>query len=110
MLGWQPSCALEVFPIAIATALRATATLAPDVRCCDTPAIRNRRLRNRLKNTRPKASFYRKAIAMTSLVRQRPPRHKQRTVSTGTDPVQVMLTIVAALAVTPLMALDFYFS
>jgi len=47
---------------------------------------------------------------MTSLVRQRTPRHKRRTVLTGTDPVQVMLMIVAALAVTTLMALDFFFS
>jgi hypothetical protein len=45
---------------------------------------------------------------MTLLVRQRAPRHKQRTVVT--DPVQVMLMIVAALAVTTLMALDFLFS
>jgi len=47
---------------------------------------------------------------MTLLVRQRTPRHKRRTVLTGTDPVQVMLMIVAALAVTTLMALDFFFS
>jgi hypothetical protein len=47
---------------------------------------------------------------MTSLVRQRPPRRKQRTVLTGIDPVQVMLMIVAALAATTLMALDFFFS
>lgn len=47
---------------------------------------------------------------MALLVRKRAPRHKQRTVVTGTDPVQVMLMIVAALAVTTLMALDFFFS
>jgi hypothetical protein len=47
---------------------------------------------------------------MTLLVRQRTPRHKRRTVFTGTDPVQVMHMIVAALAVTTLMALDFFFS
>jgi ribosomal protein S15P/S13E len=47
---------------------------------------------------------------MTMLVRQRTPRHKQRTVVTGSDPVQVMLMIVAALAVTTLMALDLFFS
>jgi hypothetical protein len=47
---------------------------------------------------------------MTSLVRQRPPRHKQRTVLRGTDPMQVVLMIVAALAVTTLMALDLFFS
>jgi hypothetical protein len=45
---------------------------------------------------------------MTFLVRQRAPRHKQRTVVTGTDPVQVMLMIVAALAATTLEALDFF--
>jgi len=47
---------------------------------------------------------------MTLLVRQRTPRHKRRTVLTGTDPVQAVLMIVAALAVTTLMALDFFFS
>ena len=47
---------------------------------------------------------------MTLLVRQRTPRHKRRTVLTAADPVQVMLMIVAALAVTTLMALDFFFS
>jgi hypothetical protein len=46
---------------------------------------------------------------MTSAVRQRAPRHKHRTVLTGTDPVQVVLMIVAAVAVTTLMALDFFF-
>ena len=49
-------------------------------------------------------------IAMTLFVRQRAPRHKQRTVVTETDPVQVVLMIVAALAVTTLVALDFFFS
>jgi hypothetical protein len=47
---------------------------------------------------------------MTLLVRQRDPRHKRRSVFTGTDPVQVMLMIVAALAVTTLVALDVFFS
>jgi hypothetical protein len=47
---------------------------------------------------------------MALQVRQRSPRHKQRTVLTGTDPVQLVLMIVAALAVTTLMALDFFFS
>ena len=47
---------------------------------------------------------------MTLLVRQRTPRHKRRTVVTGTDPVQVVLMIVAALAIVILMALDFFFS
>jgi hypothetical protein len=47
---------------------------------------------------------------MTFLVRRRAPRHKQRAVVTETDPVQVMLMIVAALAVTTLMTLDFFFS
>src|SRR5215472_16119750 len=70
-------------------------------------AIRNRRLCNGLKNARQKSSVYRGAIAMTLLVRQRTPRHKRRTVLTAADPVQVMLMIVAALAVTTLMALDF---
>jgi hypothetical protein len=45
---------------------------------------------------------------MTLLVRRRTPRHKRRTVVTGTDPVQVVLMIVAALAITILMALDFF--
>ena len=47
---------------------------------------------------------------MTSLVRQRTPRHKHWTVLTETDPVQVVLMTVAALAVTTLMTLDFFFS
>jgi hypothetical protein len=47
---------------------------------------------------------------MTSLVRQRTPRDKQRSVLRGTDPVQVVFMIVAALAVTTLVALDFFFS
>lgn len=46
---------------------------------------------------------------MTSLVRQRPPRHQQRTPWRETDPVQVVLMIVAALAVTTLMGLDLFF-
>ena len=46
---------------------------------------------------------------MISLVRQQPPRHKQRTVLRETDPLQIMLMIVAALAVTTLMALDIFF-
>jgi len=46
---------------------------------------------------------------MTSLVRQRPPRHKQRTNSRETDPLQVVLIVVAALAVTTLMGLDLFF-
>ena len=73
-------------------------------------AIRNRRLFNGLKNALAKIQRLSGAIAMTSLVRQRTPRHKRRTVLTGTDPVQVVLMIVAALAVTTLMALDFFFS
>ena len=47
---------------------------------------------------------------MALLVRQRATRHKQRTVVTGTDPVQIMLMIVAALAIATLMALDLFFS
>jgi hypothetical protein len=47
---------------------------------------------------------------MPLLVRQRTPLHQRRSVLTGTDPVQVMLMIVAALAVTTLMGLDFFFS
>jgi hypothetical protein len=47
---------------------------------------------------------------MTLLVRQRAPHHKHRIVVTGSDPVQVTLMIVAALAVTTLMALDLFFS
>jgi hypothetical protein len=57
-----------------------------------------------------KSGVYRRGTAMTLLVRQRTSRQKRRTVLTGTDPVQVMLMIVAALAVTTLMALDFFFS
>jgi len=45
---------------------------------------------------------------MTLFVRQRAPRHKQRTVATGTDPVQVVLMVVAALATVILIALDFF--
>ena len=37
------------------------------------------------------------------------PRHKQRTVLRGADPLQIMLMIVAALAVTTLTALDIFF-
>jgi hypothetical protein len=47
-------------------------------------------------------------MARSLLVRQRNPHHKQRTVVTGTDPVQVVLMIVAALAVVTLMGLDFF--
>jgi hypothetical protein len=47
---------------------------------------------------------------MTSLVKQRTPRHKHLAVVTGIDPIQVVLMIVVALAVTTLIALDFYFS
>jgi hypothetical protein len=46
---------------------------------------------------------------MTSLVRQRSRRHKQRTVLRETDPLQVVLMIVAALAVTTLIGLDLFF-
>ena len=46
---------------------------------------------------------------MTLLVRPRAPRHKQRTVLRETDPLQVVLMIVAALAVTTLMGLDLFF-
>jgi hypothetical protein len=46
---------------------------------------------------------------MASLVRQLSPRHKQRTVLRETDPLQVVLMIVAALAATTLMGLDLFF-
>jgi hypothetical protein len=47
---------------------------------------------------------------MILIFRQRALRHKQPAVLTATDPVQVMLMIVAALAVTTLMVLDLIFS
>jgi len=49
---------------------------------------------------------------MTLLVKQRTPRHKHPAVVTGIDPIQVVLMIVVALAVTTLIALDvlFFFS
>jgi hypothetical protein len=47
---------------------------------------------------------------MTPVVRKRTPARKHRAVVTGTDPVQVVLMIVAALAIVTLMALDFFFS
>jgi len=48
---------------------------------------------------------------MTLFVKQpvTPPRHKERSVVTGTDPVQVVLMIVAAIAIVTLVALDVFF-
>jgi hypothetical protein len=44
------------------------------------------------------------------LVRQLAPREKKRAFMTGTDPVQVVLMVIAAFAIVILMALDFLFS
>jgi hypothetical protein len=112
VLVWQAGCALEVIWFPAAATLRATATLATVRKGCDMPANRNGRLRNGLKGVSPRSCVYRRAIAMTLLVKQRTPRHKHPAVVTGIDPIQVVLMIVVALAVTTLIALDvlFFFS
>jgi hypothetical protein len=49
-------------------------------------------------------------MTMTLLVRPSAPRDKNRAFMTGTDPVQVVLMVIAAFAIVTLMALDFFFS
>jgi hypothetical protein len=46
---------------------------------------------------------------MTLPVKQRTPRHKHPTVARSLDLTQLLLMIVAALAVTTLIGLDFFF-
>ena len=45
---------------------------------------------------------------MTLFVRQRTPRHKQRTAVAGADPMRVVLMIMAAPAIVTLTALDVF--
>jgi hypothetical protein len=49
-------------------------------------------------------------MTMTLLVKQSAPRDKKRAFVTGTDPVQVVLMVIAAFAIVTLMALDFLFT